>query len=615
MISKFAFSFLKLGQYQYTPPSGSSTGKGYFGGGTTGSNSNVIDGIQYSDETAINPSATLSLARQAPTGASSSSKGYFGGGYASSDSNVIDGIQFSDETSINPSATLSVARYGMAGVSSSSKGYFAGGGGAPTGVYAHLSEIDGIEFSSEAAINPSASLSQGKYGCGSFSTQSRGYFGGGGLLPYADVDKIDRLEFASETLLQLSTTLSSTRRNLAGVSGATKGYFAGGGGGQSAYSNEIDGIRFSDETAINPSSALSSTKMMLTGVSSVIKGYFGGGYTGVNIDVIDVIQFSDETAINPSATLSLARRALAGIQSQSTIESIVTGVGYIGRGYDGTNVDLTIDKYTYATDTSSVSSATCSVSGWNPGEAFSATDGYFAGGTNSVSPINYYINSLDGINFSTESAINPAMTLATGRQLAAGTQSDTKGYFIGGANGSSGTLQSEIDGILFSSETLVNPTSSLYGWGFSATENDYFAYVAGGLRPSINANTINKFTFSIEGISTIGSVLSVGSRAGQGISSSDIGYHLLGYSGSVLFTVDRILYATDTKDTSINCLTEVVRSASSESSSKGGIFGGNTGVTAISQIQLLDFNAESFSNSASTLSVARDGCKGLSYYS
>ena len=45
-----------------------------------------------------------------------SAKGYFGGGYASSRSNEIDGIQFSDEAAINPAATLAVARYALAGV-------------------------------------------------------------------------------------------------------------------------------------------------------------------------------------------------------------------------------------------------------------------------------------------------------------------------------------------------------------------------------------------------------------------------------------------------------------------------------------------------------------------
>ena len=45
-------------------------------------------------------------------------KGYFGGGYTDSYSNEIDGIQFSDESAINPSATLALARQGLAGVQS-----------------------------------------------------------------------------------------------------------------------------------------------------------------------------------------------------------------------------------------------------------------------------------------------------------------------------------------------------------------------------------------------------------------------------------------------------------------------------------------------------------------
>jgi hypothetical protein len=136
----------------YTPPV---TGRGYFGGGGSILDRLAeIDGIDFTTEAAINPAATLALARSDLAGVNSSTRGYFGGGYSGSYSTEIDGIDFVTEAAINPAATLAVARAGLAGVNSSARGYF---GGGLIGA-SHLDEIDGIDFPTEAAINPAAAL-------------------------------------------------------------------------------------------------------------------------------------------------------------------------------------------------------------------------------------------------------------------------------------------------------------------------------------------------------------------------------------------------------------------------------------------------------------------------
>lgn len=68
---------------------------------------------------------------------------------------VIQKFLFTTETSTLLAATLSVTRYGLAGVNSSIRGYF-GGGNASTGTG---SEIDGLQFSDETAINSAAGMS------------------------------------------------------------------------------------------------------------------------------------------------------------------------------------------------------------------------------------------------------------------------------------------------------------------------------------------------------------------------------------------------------------------------------------------------------------------------
>ena len=132
--------------------------KGYFSGGydDMGYYIDLIDALQFSDETVAALSAVLSVARGELTGVNSALKGYFGGGSADEgNSDLIDALQFSDETVAPLSAVLSVARYGVAGVNSALKGYF-GGGYADEG---NSDLIDALQFSDETVAPLSAVLS------------------------------------------------------------------------------------------------------------------------------------------------------------------------------------------------------------------------------------------------------------------------------------------------------------------------------------------------------------------------------------------------------------------------------------------------------------------------
>jgi len=238
---------------------------------------------------------------------SNRTNGYFGGGHNGATSSAIDGIQFSDETAINPAATLSAARYVLAGVSSPDKGYFAGGSDGSTA----RSEINGIDFTTEAAINPASTISVARNGLAGVSSPDKGYFGGGhdGV---AFQSAIDGIQFSDETAINPAAVLSVARYYLAGVSSPDKGYFGGGHDGNNL--STIDGINFTTEAAINPAATLSVARQGLAGVSSPDKGYFGGGYDGAaRVSTIDGIDFTTEAAINPASTLSVARQYLAGV--------------------------------------------------------------------------------------------------------------------------------------------------------------------------------------------------------------------------------------------------------------------------------------------------------------
>lgn len=251
---------------------------GYFGGGN-GSNpsamSNVIDGINFSNEVAVTISATLSAGRGQLAGVNSSTKGYFAGGYPGNmgplQTNEIDGIRFDTNAAINPSATLAVARFGLSGMYSASRGYFAGGSGL--GANAWSSEIDGIRFDTEAATNPTATLTRGRYYHVGISGPTKGFICGGWLYGNDYTTSIESFDLSSGVVaaetahLSLAKTFATGSRE-AGASAALAGYMAGG------YNDtRFEKLQFSTITAGSLSATLPVTRTGAAGVASLTDQY------------------------------------------------------------------------------------------------------------------------------------------------------------------------------------------------------------------------------------------------------------------------------------------------------------------------------------------------------
>jgi hypothetical protein len=280
--------------------------RGFFAGGSNtplAGSRNTMSKLTFSNEAWSSIGAVLAVARSGLTGVNSTTRGYYGGGDVSTE---IDGIEFSNETAINPAATLAQSR-NPEGTQSTTRGYFVGGSVPfPTN---QTNEIDGIEFSNETAINPAAALTQARSAFASVNSSTRGYFGGGSRPgpPFVS-NEISGLIFSNETATSPAATLVVARLNLTGVNSTTRGYFCGGTPGTRT---EIDGIEFSNETAINPAAALAA-RHSLVGVSSSTRGYFVGGDSqrpssdgdAIRSSEIDGIEFSNETAVNPAAAIT-----------------------------------------------------------------------------------------------------------------------------------------------------------------------------------------------------------------------------------------------------------------------------------------------------------------------
>jgi hypothetical protein len=227
---------------------------------------------------------------------------------------------------------MTIARWGANGSNSSTRGYTTSGATNFTFTGSTLTtEIDGMEFSTESAINPSSVMAVNIHSSGCVSSSNGAWFGGGEAGSYSryQQSEVQGLNFSTETSTNPAWTLAQARRGTTGVNSSVRGYFCGGQAENSTSSytnyNEIDGVQFSTDAFYNPAVALTVTRSYTSGFNSTTEGYICGGFflnsgtppTRTYYSEIDGLNFNTETSINPSASLSTATRSGAGVQSGS----------------------------------------------------------------------------------------------------------------------------------------------------------------------------------------------------------------------------------------------------------------------------------------------------------
>jgi hypothetical protein len=200
----------------------------------------TIDRLDFSNETVSAPGNDLTQARNEFAAVSRPLKeytisptswpelaefGYYGGGQSPNiTGNIIDRLDFSNETISLPGNNLTVDRKFLAAVSNSNYGYFGGGQTPP-----NACTIDRLDFSNETVSAPGISpgqLTQARRFLSAVSNSNYGYFGGGGTP--TTVSTIDRLDFSNETVIAPGNDLPQARYRLIGVSNSNYGYFGGG---------------------------------------------------------------------------------------------------------------------------------------------------------------------------------------------------------------------------------------------------------------------------------------------------------------------------------------------------------------------------------------------------
>lgn len=299
-------------------------GKGYFAGGVVygGGNISDINRLTFSTHVAAVLSATLATARKNAGACASSANGYWVGGFTTTYSAQIDGIRFYDESARNPSMSISTTT-DLAGTESLVKGYIAGGmDGLP------VSFIRTVAFFPESTSELASSLPVGKFDMAAMASPSGAYFAGGksGSTYY---DAIHGMPFTTETVSTLSAVLGATKSRHAGMASPLCGYFTGGSNAGSP-TTAIDRIGFSSEARTTLGATLSVARVQHAGCTSLERGYSAGGYDGGTFYsyAIESLIFSSETVSTTSAVLGNGSDGtvdLAGTQNRGGAVDYATG--------------------------------------------------------------------------------------------------------------------------------------------------------------------------------------------------------------------------------------------------------------------------------------------------
>lgn len=222
----------------------------------------------------------------------------------------------------------------------------------------------------------------------------------------------------------------------------------------------------------------------------------------------------------------------------------------------------------------------------------SSSDGYTSGGTSGAGT-NLSSNIIDKFPFAiTSGSVTDVGDLSTPVAFAAGAQSSTHGYVMGGARGylsSHPNLSNDIQRFPFSAPVTVANTRdlSIAKYSLAGHSNPTYGYVSGGIiggagdptAGDLHSNSLEKFPFAYDANSQSFGQLSVSRAFVAGVSSGSHGYTGGGtiYPESPFLSfnvIDKFPFSSDDNATDVGDLSVAKYSVSSQSSNEYGYFTG-----------------------------------------
>lgn len=278
------------------------------------------------------------------------------------------------------------------------------------------------------------------------------------------------------------------------------------------------------------------------GYSDPTSGYFGGGHDGSNLSRVDKFAFSDDSRSTLSTGMSVARYNMGSMASAVA--------GYFAAGQGGTDV---VDKFAFSNDSRTTLSTGVSDSGMvELAGMASSTAGYLGGGTGNGG----YLSHVDKFAFSNDGRTTLGTGLSVARRGHGGFASSTAGYFAGGFSVPSGAYyHTTVDKFAFSNDarsTLGTGLSAGRAW-LAGMNSSSAGYISGGEEASANVSTVDKFAFSDDSRTTLGTGLSSARDWLGAMASAAAGYVAGGFG--ITDDVDKFDFDDDSRTTLATGLT------------------------------------------------------------
>ena len=178
-------------------------------------------------------------------------RGLTGGGFAPGKRDDIDFFTISTQGNSQDFGDLSEARYWLSSFSSSTRGIWGGGGVNPTSPN-KTDRIDFVTIATTGGATDFGNLVEARYGMGACSNQTRGLFGGG-YRPSPNTDMVNFIDYITIASSGIHATdfgdLTIARQYLSAASSSTRGLFLSGrtGTGPWTYYDRIDYVTISSQ--------------------------------------------------------------------------------------------------------------------------------------------------------------------------------------------------------------------------------------------------------------------------------------------------------------------------------------------------------------------------------
>jgi len=270
--TSYTFNVWAINPFGWSSPSDASGSvspyapRALFGGGNTGSVSNVIDQVEISTSGNASDFGDLSSSRSNVYACASTTRGIFAGGQLPSPSvNTIEYVTIAATGSVTDFGDMRQINYAGAGLSNSTRGIFAGGSGTSTA-------IDYITIASTGNASEFGTLTGGAAeNTASFASSTRGVWGG----KAGNSVDISYVTIASTGNSVDFGDLNVGRDSAGGASSATRGLFGGSYGGSEPKS--IDYVTIASTGNATDFGDLLVCEYGNRGTSSSTKGLFMGG--------------------------------------------------------------------------------------------------------------------------------------------------------------------------------------------------------------------------------------------------------------------------------------------------------------------------------------------------